>query len=80
MVFANAVVFPNVQIGEGAVVAAGAVVNHDLRPWTIYSGVPARPVAQRDSVELLRTEQALLSQHVPPLRRYHDETALLLGD
>lgn len=39
---ANAVVMPGVVIGEGAVAGAGSVVTHDLDPWTIYTGVPAR--------------------------------------
>ncbi|HEX8771752.1 MAG TPA: acyltransferase [Acidimicrobiales bacterium] len=39
---ANAVVMPGVTIGEGAVAGAGSVVTHDLDPWTIYAGVPAR--------------------------------------
>lgn len=40
-------VLPNVHIGEGAVVAAGAVVTHDVAPWTVVAGVPARPIRQR---------------------------------
>ncbi len=39
---ANAVIFPEVTIGEGAVVGAGSVVNHDVPAHTVVAGVPAR--------------------------------------
>lgn len=44
---AGAVVLPGITIGEGAVVGAGAVVTKDCDPWTIYTGVPARPSGAR---------------------------------
>lgn len=39
---ANATILPGVEIGEGAVVAAGAVVTRDVPPWCLAIGVPAR--------------------------------------
>lgn len=47
---ANAVVMPNITVGEGALVAAGAVVTHDVKPWTIVAGVPARVIGTRPRV------------------------------
>ncbi len=45
----RAVVTRGVTIGEGAVVAAGSVVNRDVEPWTVVGGVPAKPVGRRDA-------------------------------
>lgn len=42
----NAIVLPGVTIGEGAIVAAGAVVNRDVPAYTIVAGNPARPVQE----------------------------------
>jgi len=39
---ANATLLPGVRIGEGAMVAAGAIVTHDVPPWTLALGAPAR--------------------------------------
>ena len=40
-------VFPGVTIGEGAVVAAGAVVTKDVEPWTVVGGNPAKFIKKR---------------------------------
>ena len=34
-------ILPGVRIGKGAVVASGAVVTHDVAPYTVVGGVPA---------------------------------------
>ncbi len=43
----NAVILPNVEIGEGAIVGACSVVRDNVAPWCIVYGSPARPVGER---------------------------------
>jgi acetyltransferase-like isoleucine patch superfamily enzyme len=42
------VILPRVTIGEGAVIAAGAVVTRDVEPFSIYGGVPAKKIGERN--------------------------------
>ncbi len=46
-VCARATVQPNVNLGEGAVLALASVATRDLEPWTVYGGVPARKIKAR---------------------------------
>ncbi|MDV7243726.1 MULTISPECIES: acyltransferase [Rhodococcus] len=43
----RATILPGVSIGEGAVVAAGAIVAHDVDPYAIVGGIPARKIGER---------------------------------
>ena len=44
MIGAGSTILPNLEIGEGAFVAAGAVVTRDVPAWSVWAGVPAREV------------------------------------
>lgn len=44
-------ILPDVTIGEGAVIASGAVVTKDVTPWTMVGGVPARFIKDRPIVK-----------------------------
>lgn len=46
-VCAGAIVLPGVHLGRGCVVAAGAVVTHEVRPYAVVAGVPAQEIGQR---------------------------------
>jgi maltose O-acetyltransferase len=48
-VSSHAIVLPGITIGEGAVVAAGAVVTKDVPPFTIVGGSPAKVIGSRSS-------------------------------
>lgn len=48
----NVTVLGPCEIGEHAVVAAGAVVNTDVAPYSIVGGVPARKIGEIDHDEV----------------------------
>lgn len=48
---ARCMILPNCTVGEGAVVAAGAVVTRSVPPYVIVGGVPAKIIGKR-SIDL----------------------------
>lgn len=42
----NSIILKGVNIGEGAIVAAGSVVTRDVLPWTIVGGNPASVIRE----------------------------------
>lgn len=58
----GAIVLTGVTIGEGSIVAAGAVVTKDVAPYTIVGGNPARKITNRfDSEEDLAKHKEILN-------------------
>lgn len=49
----HAMIMPNVKIGDGAIVAAGAVVTKDVNPYAIVGGIPAKLIKYRFSRETI---------------------------
>jgi acetyltransferase-like isoleucine patch superfamily enzyme len=43
---ARAILLKGVTVGEGAIVAAGSVVTHDVPPWHLAAGNPARVIRE----------------------------------
>jgi galactoside O-acetyltransferase len=55
----NVVILPGVTLGEGSVVGACALVNKSTEPWTIYVGIPAKPVKARRKDKMLAMAREL---------------------
>lgn len=45
----NAIILEGIQIGDGAVIGAGAIVTKDVKPYEIVAGVPAKHIKFRFS-------------------------------
>ena len=74
----RAIVLDGVTIGQGAVVAAGAVVTSDVPPYAIVGGMPARVIRYRHSPEVIdvltqidwsKMDRGFASRHIDQLYR-----------
>lgn len=58
---ANAVVMPKNRIPEGTVIGALSLVppESELEPWTVYAGVPVRPLRPRNRANVMAQAERL---------------------
>ncbi len=43
----GAIIQRGVEIGTGAVIGSSVIVTHSIDPFTIVTGIPARPIGKR---------------------------------
>lgn len=55
----NATILPGVHIGDGAIIGLGSIVGHDVEPYTIVAGNPAKVIRKRFDDELIDLLQRL---------------------
>jgi galactoside O-acetyltransferase len=58
---AGSIVLPDVTIKQGSSVGALSLVNKDLNPWGVYSGIPAKKIKSRHK-DLLKLEKKFLKK------------------
>ena len=51
----RAMIMPGITIGEGAVIASGAIVTKNVEPYTIVAGNPAKPIKTRFDAPTIKT-------------------------
>lgn len=56
---ANVTILPGVTLAEGSVVGACSLVTKNTEPWTIYTGVPARPLKVRNKEKMIEYAKRL---------------------
>ena len=49
----GSIILSGVHVGQGAVIAAGSVVNKDVPPYAIVAGVPAKVISYRFSKDII---------------------------
>ncbi len=58
---ASSIILPGVVVGEGCAVGALSLVNRNLEPWGIYTGIPVKRVKERKK-DLLEREKQFLEE------------------
>jgi acetyltransferase-like isoleucine patch superfamily enzyme len=75
---AGVTILAGVSVGDGCVIAAGAIVTKDIAPWMVAAGIPARAIRSRRPEESQATApqdspstnpEALLTLTPAPARR-----------
>jgi len=81
---ARAIVLDGVTVGDGVIIAAGAVVTQDVEPYTVVCGIPAKATRRRYSNEIISRLLEMrwwdwpieALRDVTPLFQSDDETAI----
>lgn len=61
IVGAGSVILPNVKMLEGSSIGALSMTKKDLKAWTLYAGVPAREIAQRQKEKIKELERKFIA-------------------
>jgi len=61
IVGAGAIVLPGVTLAEGSVLGALSLIGRSTEPWTMYGGVPAKPLKERRRDVIRKGEELLRS-------------------
>ena len=59
----NAFIYSGVRVGDGSIIAAGAIVTRDVEPYEVVGGVPAKHLRFRFEDEGLRCRLLALKWH-----------------
>lgn len=62
----NAVILDGITIGDGAIIAANSTVTHDVPPYAIVAGTPARIIKYRFSQEIIEKLLEIKWWDLPP--------------
>jgi galactoside O-acetyltransferase len=58
---AGAIILPGVTLAEGSVLGALSLIGKSTEPWTMYGGVPAKPIKQRRRDVIQKGQELLAS-------------------
>jgi acetyltransferase-like isoleucine patch superfamily enzyme len=80
----GAIILKGVRVGRGSIIAAGALVNKDVLPYTVVGGIPARQISTRfkdintileHEKPLYPLEKRLTKEHLETLNIYDKKDA-----
>jgi galactoside O-acetyltransferase len=58
----NCSIMPGVTLAEGSILGANSLLTKDTEPWTIYVGIPAKPVKIRNKEKIIKYAKILKCQ------------------